>query len=155
MMSMTDQIAKMRRHFPQFKVVFNGGWWVEWQGPLRPFGKTYVLRIVRVENRMVDEMHVLGTNGAHIFLVDPQLVLALAGSPDEPTPHVYWNASAPERSRLCVFDPVASEWTPDMAIADTIVPWTIDWLASYEGWLATGEWTGGGRHPEVPDERVV
>ena len=31
-------------------------------------------------------------------------------------------------------------------VARIIVPWTIDWLACYEGWLATGEWTGGGRH---------
>ena len=30
----------------------------------------------------------------------------------------------------------------------TIVPWTIDWLACYEGWLATGEWAGGGIHTD-------
>ena len=33
------------------------------------------------------------------------------------------------------------------AVADTTIPWAIDWLACYEGWLATGEWAGGGVHP--------
>ena len=155
MMSMTEQIARMRRHFPQFEVVANGGWHVEWRGPLRPFAKTYVVRIVRVEHRMLNNMRVVGTNGADIYLVDPQLVLAHPEAPDESTPHLYWNELVPEQSCLCVFDPVGSEWTPNMAIADTIIPWTIDWLASYEGWLATGEWAGGGRHPEVVNDRVA
>jgi hypothetical protein len=47
---------------------------------------------------------------------------------------------------LCLFDPSACEWTPCDLLAETTVPWTIDWLACYEGWRATGEWTGGGRH---------
>ena len=49
---------------------------------------------------------------------------------------------------LCLYDPDAGEWHPGMSIARTIIPWTIDWLACYEGWLATGEWTGGGHHPD-------
>jgi len=58
-----------------------------------------------------------------------------------------WPGSLPERPILCLYDPATNEWSPDKAIAKTIIPWTIDWLACYEGWLATGEWTGGGRHP--------
>jgi hypothetical protein len=32
----------------------------------------------------------------------------------------------------------------DGSIADTIVPWTAEWLVHYEIWLVTGEWYGGG-----------
>ena len=32
-------------------------------------------------------------------------------------------------------------------IADTIIPWTQEWLYYYEMWLATGEWYGGGHAP--------
>lgn len=151
MMTMTEQIARMRRHFPQFEVVLNGGWQVEWQGSLRPFAQTYQVRIVRVVSHRLDELLVVGTNGAHVYLTNPELVLAHPET-GERTPHLYWDAGAPEKSRLCVFDPVGSEWNSTMALADTIVPWTIDWLGSYEGWLATGEWTGGGRHPEMADD---
>ena len=28
------------------------------------------------------------------------------------------------------------------------VPWTIEWLAAYEGWRTTGQWTASGRHLE-------
>ena len=34
-----------------------------------------------------------------------------------------------------------------MSIADTIVPWTAEWLVYYEIWLMTGEWYGGGDWP--------
>jgi hypothetical protein len=34
-----------------------------------------------------------------------------------------------------------------MSIADTIVPWTAEWLVHYEIWLMTGEWYGGGDCP--------
>lgn len=35
-----------------------------------------------------------------------------------------------------------------MYVCDTIVPWTAEWLLNYELWLATGEWVGGGEHPQ-------
>lgn len=34
-----------------------------------------------------------------------------------------------------------------MLLADTYVPWTMEWLVDFELWLATGEWLGGGEHP--------
>jgi hypothetical protein len=34
-----------------------------------------------------------------------------------------------------------------MSIADTIVPWTSEWLMYYEIWLATSDWYGGGVWP--------
>jgi hypothetical protein len=38
-----------------------------------------------------------------------------------------------------------------MFIDKTIVPWCYLWLFYFEDWLATGEWKGGGIHPETPD----
>jgi len=42
----------------------------------------------------------------------------------------------------------------DDLIALTTVPWAADWLACYEGWLATGRWHGGGRHARTPEEKA-
>ena len=39
------------------------------------------------------------------------------------------------------------EFTKDKFLANTIIPWTVEWLYFYEIWLATGEWCGGGEHP--------
>ena len=59
--------------------------------------------------------------------------------PGEPLPHVY------REGALCLHK--VDEWSPDMLIADTIVPWTCEWLIQYEIWLAIGEWHGGGEDP--------
>lgn len=40
------------------------------------------------------------------------------------------------------------DWDASMMLADTIVPWASEWLAHYEVWLATGDWTGRGEHPK-------
>jgi hypothetical protein len=56
-------------------------------------------------------------------------------------PHRYRDGS------ICLF--YGSEWTSDKAIAQTIIPWLLEWLIFYEGWLATGEWQGGGTHAEL------
>jgi hypothetical protein len=60
-------------------------------------------------------------------------------------PHVYGDGTG--CPPLCLFDFEAREWTPWHLLAETTVPWTADWLACYEGWRATGRWTGGGHHP--------
>lgn len=39
-----------------------------------------------------------------------------------------------------------SEFNSSKLIANTIIPWTVEWLYYYELWLATGEWLGGGEH---------
>lgn len=61
---------------------------------------------------------------------------------DEPIPHTY------PGDRLCLYHPEYREWTPRVLIANTIIPWISEWLYWYEIWLATGEWRGGGEHPE-------
>ena len=76
----------------------------------------------------------------------------LPSRPGEPLPHVYADGS------LCLF--IRGEWSRDMLIADTIVPWTCEWLLHYEIWLVTGEWHGGGQSatgsevPGAPSEAV-
>lgn len=54
-------------------------------------------------------------------------------------PHVYSDGT------LCLHEP--DEWADNMYIVDSILPWTAEWLANYEIWLATGDWQGGGEWP--------
>jgi hypothetical protein len=37
-------------------------------------------------------------------------------------------------------------------VALTIIPWAAQWLVCYEIWHATGQWVGGGAHPERLDQ---
>ncbi len=72
----------------------------------------------------------------HVHILEPTLMLR---DDADHLPHTY------PGNELCLFYP--GEWQHDRFLAVTIVPWTAEWLLHYEIWLATGEWTGGGRHP--------
>lgn len=73
-----------------------------------------------------------------VFVGNPELLKRN----DERIPHRYADGS------LCLYLPAAREWDSSMYLADTIVPWTAEWLIHYELWHATGEWHGGGFHLE-------
>jgi hypothetical protein len=64
---------------------------------------------------------------------------SLATREGKSLPHVFADGT------LCLHEP--GEWSNGMYIADTTVPWTAEWLANYEIWLATGDWHGGGEWP--------
>lgn len=66
-------------------------------------------------------------------------------------PHLYHNTKDHEfRSAacLCLYMKKYGEWHSEKLISDTIVPWVDLWLLYFEYWLATGEWEGGGEHPD-------
>lgn len=56
-------------------------------------------------------------------------------------PHTYSDGS------ICLYLPSNNEWNYYMSWADTLIPWTSLWLYYFEIWLITGEWLGGGVHP--------
>lgn len=83
----------------------------------------------------------------HVTVLDPELKRRTdAEGKERAIPHVY---KGPE---LCLFLPWGNEWTCEMSIASTIVPWASLWLYFYEVWHATGEWLGEGEHPPRRDD---
>ncbi len=128
-LGLREQLAYMRQIWPDFDTRIAGAILV-CRGSLKPLdicGR----HTVRIEYRVgqnpsawVDGLP--GPNGE----ASPRKI-----------PHRYRDGS------ICLF--YGREWTADKAIAQTIVPWLLEWLVFYEGWLATGEWQGGGTHPEA------
>lgn len=64
-------------------------------------------------------------------------------SPD--FPHKYDIDIDKKIVRVCLYR--YREFNTYKLLSNTIIPWTIEWLYFYEIWLATGEWCGGGEHP--------
>ncbi len=126
-----------------FKILRRTRWEVLWEGPLRPLCQTYTIQVLlwREKNHNKSDRQ----QTPQVTVIDPLLRRRLE-DPSDPIPHHYPNRSNHKLLFLCLYDPADREWHPGLAVARTIIPWTIDWLACYEGWLATGEWTGGGRH---------
>ena len=105
-----------------------------WEGEIRPLQKTYTVGVA-LRLAAPDPM---------VVVLRPQL-RGRRENPDEAIPHVYTNPVNPLQPLLCLFHPPTDRFDPRRdSVADTIVPWTTEWLACYEGWLATGTWFGGG-----------
>lgn len=69
----------------------------------------------------------------HVRVLSP----ALDAGERDVLPHVYRDGT------LCLYS--TGDWNNGMYLADTIVPWTAEWLYFYELWRATGVWHGGGK----------
>lgn len=67
------------------------------------------------------------------------LAPTLETRPGESIPHLFSSGN------LCLH--LDDEWSPDLLIVETTVPWTSEWLLNYELWLGTGSWYGGGEWP--------
>ena len=102
---------------------------LDWEGEIKP---TPLSRIYRI--------HIRYRTGKRpeVTVAEP----ALRSRPGEDLPHTF------PGERLCLNYP--AEWRPTMLMAHTLLPWTAEWLAYYEIWLATGVWTGGGHQESSP-----
>ena len=114
----------MRSSWPQGAIVLRPGVLV-WQSVVKP---TAISLDYRVEISYRPGRHPC------VVVLDP-----LEGRPGENLPHVYRDGS------LCLYE--AGQWTADMYIARTIVPWASEWLVHYELWLASGIWYGDEDEP--------
>jgi hypothetical protein len=149
-LSVEEQERRLRQLYPDFRPVLHAGWIGIWEGSLRPIMQSWRVRIRYFAQRDFGEWH-LANPYVTVTVVDPPLGRDPRGT-GEPPPHVYRLGYPPDYPALCLYDPAAGEWSPEAYIAETIVPWTIEWLYWFEVWLLTGEWKGGGRHPEREPE---
>lgn len=55
-------------------------------------------------------------------------------------PHHVYGKDENGHYQLCVYHPRSREWSQQMYLAETFIPWICSWLNTYEYWLITGEW---------------
>ena len=133
------QVRHMRAKWPEFRVKHRDRRQAVWEGKLRPFHKAYTVSVI-----VRFAPHDPGAPNPLVMVLNPRL-RSRKETPDEAIPHVYDNPCNPLLPFLCLFHPPTDRFDPRRhSAADTVIPWTIDWLACYEGWLATGRWFGGG-----------
>lgn len=138
-----QQIQLVRARFPELKVVCGWPWLVIWEGSIRGFSRDYQVRIFWHLFWPGDLDFEVPNFVPQIFILNPPL----QDRPDEKVPHMY---RAPGKGeRVCCWDPAAKEWSFKKSIADTVIPFIVRWLCSYELWRVTGEWPAPGRHPEL------
>ena len=121
------QAAALHRLFPGSTVAMRRGV-LTWRGNLRP---TEISLEYRVEIKYSPQL------APKVRVTHPALERREGKRP----PHMY------RGELLCLYYPEGREWAASMLLAESIVPWSAEWLFFYESWLLTGEWDGGGIHP--------
>ena len=144
-----EQVKRMKDIYPHFEVVADGDWYVRWEGWVQPLMCRYRIRISMILPCLLENVEILSSR-PRVEILEPEIY----GSVSEPIPHLYKNKTNPDLPLLCLYDPAEEEWGFGDYVAETTVDWAIRWIASYEGWRATGEWKGGGRdHTPSEQER--
>lgn len=143
-LNIDSQIASMKTTWPRFRLIERKGQFAAWVGDVRPLMQSYRIGI-RYTAPAVVQMLDRRRMQPMVAVLSPQL-RPRPGDPEGQLPHVYYVGDGPLDVVLCLLDPDSDEWSPFMPLAETTVPWAIDWLASYEGWRATGKWTATGKH---------
>ena len=147
--TIAEQIDRMKQRYPDFRVDACD-WMATWTGELSPIRRPYTVQVSFIRRSWINGLELIYGYVPRVRLLNPKLEVRHHRT-GEFAHHVYWDFNDLERSPLCLYDPAADppEWRWDRDfIADRIIPFTANWLACYESWQATGEWTGGGRHPE-------
>lgn len=135
----------MRSRWPQFELADETDNKAVWFGSLVGIERPYRV-MVEYGLPLTEASSDLYRYFPLVRVLSPRLVPRLDVAEESPLPHVYFDDHDITLSPLCLFDPAADEWSHDDLIAATTIPWSADWLACYEGWLASGRWYGGGRH---------
>ena len=142
--SIDDQISAMAETWPSFQLVGRDGDAAHWRGILRPLLQRYEVQILYRAPKLIEKLDAM-IHQPRVSVLRPAL-RPREGDPEGRLPHVYYNKD--NDVSLCLLDPDAGDWSPADLIAQTTVGWTIEWIAAYEGWRATGKWTASGRHAE-------
>lgn len=144
-------LARMQREamalrFPGLTMTVDLPWISVWEGELRPLSQSHRVRVT--DHRGSDDGRIVFVGRLPSVRVRSPITLR-ADTPDEPVPHIYGRHDDPRGTDLCLFHPASRDWTDDMLLAESIVPWAAEWLFYYEMWHVTGIW-GGEEAPHEP-----
>ncbi|HRY34033.1 MAG TPA: hypothetical protein P5531_13785 [Bacteroidales bacterium] len=128
--SIAEQVASMRKKYPQFTVSFSSPSSMKVIGMLQPTSRSISYQFILKYNL---------TDYPKTKIISPTLH---KNSKGEEIPHIYTG------EKLCLYQPKYFEFNRKDFLCDTIIPWTSLWLYYYEIWHLTGVWLGGGEHPK-------
>ncbi len=132
------QVIALRAAYPEGKCRIEGRKKIIWDAKIRPtpISQEYAV-LLTWEFGRPPRVWVIGDE------------LRKLDAPD--FPHKFEIDLDGKKVRLCLYR--YQEFNSSKYLSETIIPWTVEWLYFYEIWLVTGQWCGGGEHPQVGKEK--
>ena len=127
--TINQQSQAIRNRWPGFEVVSSTNK-LKATGHLQPTARSIVYK-VQIDYKL--------DKYPDIIVLEPKLV---PNFNNEKPQHLY------PQDKLCLFRPIYRQFKFSDLISETIIPWISLWLYHYEVWHLTGEWLGGGEHPD-------
>ena len=149
--SVEEQDRGLRAKFPEFRLVADAGWMGIWEGTVDRSARPIAFAS-SISAAFFDGWH-LANPYVSVTVIDPPIGADPRGT-GEPPPHVYRLGHPPEFPRLCIYDPEDDDWWPERPSSKTSSHGRSNGFSSLKNGQITGEWKGGGRHPEMPDDHV-
>jgi hypothetical protein len=95
-------------------------------------------------NRLVSRGRIQPTETSAVYRIEvcyepwsaPEVRVLEPAIKSEGKLHFYKNGT------LCLYDWREQPWEKRLRLADTVIPWTAEWLLFYEIYLLTGKWIG-------------
>lgn len=137
-----QQIAEVKKRYPQLEVLSSGPELIIWEGWLAGFSKQYKVRIFWHRFPPGEDLLLLNTSPRVIVLAP-----SLLPRGDDRVPHTY--SYSLDRTQICCWDPASPDWGGNLLVSETIIPYVEQWLCSYELWRVSGVWPAPGRHPSM------
>ena len=129
--SISKQISSMKRKFPHFEVSFLQKNGLKVTGDIQPTARS---------NKYFFELkYYLPVAIPKVKILHPQL----EKKNNENIPHMYHG------DFLCLYQPKYNEFEANKYLSEHLIDWVSLWLYYYETWHITGEWLGGGEHPNT------
>ena len=130
-LSLAQQYLLLKRDFPDGTGEIGGGR-IIWRQPIQPtpISRGYQLRLCYT------------LTASPKTTIERPCLVELANN--KRIPHLYKQDPA----QLCLYQPAYREWSPERLLSKTVIPWAVLWLFYFEDWLSSGEWKGGGEHPD-------
>lgn len=114
------------------KKFYKNHFYYEFTIALKNGGNSYRCRLTMFQCGRHPQMHVIAPNLNQL-------------AKDKSLPHIYPKNSF-QGVFLCLWYAKTNDYVQGMPLAETYIPWTIEWLQYFEEWLYSGKWDGGGFH---------
>ena len=133
-LTVREQREDMAQKHPEFTPTILGNE-ISWVGPLRPLDATAIYTV---------KIDALIGQRPWVSVIEPELQIPREKWGET---HRFFNGT------LCLH--LHEEWQASLHISETIIPWTLLWLVSYEYWLATDKWKFKGKHADIQNEKEL